>query len=172
MSARVLIAVIGAPHGVRGEVRLKTFTDDPLAIAAYGEVEAADGRALRAVFARALKDDMIVARFEGVETREAAQALTGLELHIERTRLPAPEEDEFYLADLIGLEAVTEEGHSLGRVVAVPNFGGGELLEIVPEGRRTGEYLPFTKAFVPHVDVAGGRIVVRLPEGLFDDPPP
>ena len=124
MTSRLLIAVVGAPHGVRGEVRLKTFTDDPLA------------------------------------------------LHIDRARLPPPEEDEFYLADLIGLEAVTEEGESLGRIVAVPNFGGGELLEIVPEGRRTGEYLPFTKAFVPQVDIAGGRVVVRVPEGLFDDPSP
>jgi len=159
----VTLAVVGAPHGVRGELRLKTFTEDPLAILAYGEVETADGRRLRVAGARPLKGDMIVARFENVTSREAAEALNGAELLLGRDRLPEPEEEEFYLADLIGLEAVTPEGSSLGRVLAVPNFGAGDLLEIGPEDARSGELVPFTREVVPQIDIARGRLVVRRP---------
>ena len=169
VSARVLLGVVGAPHGVRGEVRVKSFTADPGAIARYGALVSEDGRrTLTIAKARPLKDDMLVARFVGVDTREAAAALTGLRLTVERTALPAAEEDEFYHADLIGLLAVAEDGRPLGRVAAVQNFGGGDLLEIAGEGEA--RMVPFTKAFVPHVDLDARRLTVAE-AALAEDAP-
>lgn len=139
---------------------MKSFTEDPLAIATYGPLRSQDGqRAFKLAAIRALKDDMVVARFEGIASRDAAAALTGLRLTVDRDALPAAEEDEFYHADLIGLAAVSADGTALGRVAAVVNYGAGDILEIVADG---GESLlvAFTAAFVPTIDVPGGRLTV------------
>lgn len=160
MTATILVGVVGAPHGIRGEVRIKSFTEDPLAIAAYGPLRSQDGRhAFRIAALRALKDDMVVARFEGVASRDAAAALTGLRLTVERTALPEPSADEFYHADLIGLAAVSADGVALGRVAAMVNYGAGDILEIVA---ADGDSLlvAFTEAFVPAIDIPGGRLTV------------
>lgn len=157
---RILVGIVGAAQGVRGEVRVKSFTGDPRAIGDYGALatEAGD-RSFDILAVRPLKDDMVVVRFAGVADRDAAAALTNTRLYIDRAMLPPPEEDEFYQIDLIGLAAETEDGHPLGRVVGIENYGAGDLLEIAPD---TGESLlvPFTKAFVPTLDFDKRRAVV------------
>jgi 16S rRNA processing protein RimM len=155
----VALGVFGAAQGVRGEIRVKSYTADPIAIGGYGPLTDAQGArrfALKVV--RPLRDDMIVARVEGVSDRDAAQALTGVELFARRSQLPPPGEDEFYHDDLIGLAAVTPQGEPLGRVVAVLNHGAGDILEL-----DDGRLLPFTKAVAPEIDFAAGRIVLIPP---------
>jgi 16S rRNA processing protein RimM len=173
MKNAVLLGRLGAAHGVRGEIRLQSFTADPSAIAAYGPLFDASGRR-RFVIAslRPAGKDMFVARLEGVADRNAAEALTGAELYLPREALPAPEEDEFYLADLEGLRVETRDGATIGVIAAVRNFGAGDLLEITPpEGGET-LLLPFTKIVVPVVDIAGGRVIVEPPESDADDMAP
>ena len=159
----VLVGRFGAPQGVRGEVRLQSYTGDPEAIGGYGPLTDA-GRTRGFAFERLrpLKDDMLVVKVEGVGTREAAALLTGVELFARRDRLPAPSEDEFYYDDLVGLAAATADGRALGRVVAVLNYGAGDILEIAP-GSGEALLLPFTKTVVPAIDFAAGRIVVEPP---------
>ncbi len=152
--------MIGAPHGVKGEVRIKSFTEQPAALAGYGPLRSEDGRiAFTIRSARPLKDDMLVARIEGVGTREAAAALTGTRLVLDRAQLPPTEDEEFYHADLLGLGAETEDGTPVGTVSAVLNYGAGDLLEI---GTPTGDSLlvAFTRGFVPVVDLTRGRLVL------------
>ena len=157
----VLVGRFGAPHGVHGEVRLKSFTGDPTAILGYAPlVDAAGARAFRLAGGRAAGSDMLVVRVEGVGSREAAAALTGLDLYLSRDRLPAPEEDEFYHDDLVGLLAEDAAGGVRGRVVALHDFGAGDVLEIAPAGGGATLMLPFTRAAVPVIDLAKGRIVV------------
>jgi 16S rRNA processing protein RimM len=167
---RVPIARFGAAHGVRGEVRLKSYTGDPLAVRSYGPLAAGDGRTFVITHARpaaGTSPDMLVVRVEGVADRDQAETLNGIELTIPRARLPEAAEDEFYHADLIGLAAVTTDGTALGTVIAVRNFGAGDILEIAP---RRGQTLlvPFTRAVVPEVDLAGGRMVIDPPPGLLE----
>ena len=167
---RVLVARIGAAHGIRGEVRVKAFTAAPADIAAYGPLEAADGRRFEVAGLRpaaGTSPDMLVVRFRGVADRNQAEALNGLDLTVPRDRLPAAAEDEFYHADLIGLAAVLGTGEALGTIVSVQNFGAGDLLEVVPR-RGASLFVPFTRAEVPEVDLAGGRVVVTPPPGLLD----
>jgi 16S rRNA processing protein RimM len=167
-AARVYVAQIGAPHGVRGEVRLKAFTSDPLAVATYGALESEDGaRHFRIAALRPAKD-MMIARLDGVNDRDAAEALCNLALYVPRERLPAPDADEFYHADLIGLGVVGQDGVTLGTVLAVQNFGAGDLLEIAPQSGGASVLLPFTKAAVPEVDFPNRRLVVDPPAGLFE----
>ncbi|HEX4767088.1 MAG TPA: ribosome maturation factor RimM, partial [Lichenihabitans sp.] len=128
----ILVGVFGAAQGIKGEIRIKSFTADPKAIAAYGPLMAPDGRIFRLLAVRPLKDDMLVARVEDISTRSEAELLTGVELFIDRSRLPAPDDEEFYHADLIGLAAELTDGRVLGTIRAVENFGGGDLLDIVP----------------------------------------
>ena len=163
MSDLVLVGVFGAAHGVRGEIRLKSFTQDPAAIGDYGPLQVKDGRNFSLSGLRHIKDDMFVAQVEGIKDRNAAESLTNLELFVPRAQLPAPEEDEFYYSDLIGLRAEDEAGQLLGHVKSVENYGAGDIIEIAPE---TGEtvLLPFTRAVVPVVDLVRGRIVIVLPE--------
>jgi 16S rRNA processing protein RimM len=171
-SAKICVAQIGAPHGVRGEVRLKAFTADPLAVAGYGPLESEDGaRRFRLAGLRPAKD-MLVARIEGVHDRDAAEALRNIRLYVPRDRLPPPEADEFYHADLLGLVAFDTAGRRLGAVAAMQNFGAGDLIEIQPEGGRASVLLPFTKAAVPEIDFLNRRIVIDPPDGLFDDAVP
>ena len=157
----VLMGRFGAPHGVRGEIRLQSFTAEPLSIADYGPLfDKSGARRFVLTGAREQGRDMLVVSVEGVSDRDAAQRLSGTELYLPRDRLPAPEEDEFYLADLIGLSVESEEGAALGRVSALRNFGAGDILEVLPQGGGESQFYPFTKALAPIVDIAGGRIVV------------
>ena len=165
-TSRILVGIFGAPHGVRGEVRLKSFTGDPMAIADYPRLTDESGaRAFRILAARPVKDDMLVVRIEGVSDRSAAEKLTNVSLSLAREDLPPADEEEFYHADLIGLRAETRDGSVLGTVAAVQNFGAGDILDVRPE---IGEslLLPFTKKVVPVVDVAGGCVIVELPEEI------
>jgi 16S rRNA processing protein RimM len=172
----VLLGEFGRAHGLKGEVRLKSFTADPAAIATYGPLVASDGRSVTLTSVRQAPGgapDLLVAGVAGVATREAAEALNRVRLSVAREKLGPAEEDEFFAADLIGLAAQTPEGEALGTVVAVPDFGGGDLLEIAP-ARGSSAFVPFTKAFVPTVDLAARRVVVDAPD-LFapaGEPPP
>jgi 16S rRNA processing protein RimM len=163
MAERVCIAQIGAPHGVRGEVRLRAFTQDPLSVRRYGPLEAEDGRRFEIEAVRPAKD-MLVARLKGVTDRNAAERLTNLFLYASRDRLPKPADDEFYHADLIGLAAATPQGAPFGTIRAVHNFGAGDLLEIEPTSGGPTVMLPFTEAVVPVVDIARRRVVVTPPD--------
>ncbi|MBK9081169.1 MAG: ribosome maturation factor RimM [Rhizobiales bacterium] len=161
MSDTVLIAVFGAPHGVRGEMRLKSFTADPADFDAYGPLRDARGRAFEILAKRPVKGDLFVVRVKGVDDRTGAEALTNVELRVPRAALPPAEDGEFYHADLIGLAAVDEAGGEVGEVVDVLNYGAGDILEIAPAGGGETILLPFNDDFAPTVDLAGRRIVVR-----------
>ncbi len=165
-SGRVLVGRLGAAHGVKGEIRLKSFTQNPADIANYPALsDAAGTRSFTIEALRPIKDDMCVVRLAGVRDRSAAEALTNLDLFVDRADLPAPDEDEFYYADLIGLRAELADGTLFGTVLRVMNYGGGDILEIAPPAGET-ILLPFTKAVVPRVDVAGGRVLVDPPEEI------
>jgi 16S rRNA processing protein RimM len=164
VAERICVAQIGGAHGIRGEVKLRSFTADPLAVKDYGVLESEDGAASFAIEALRPAKGYLVARLRGVRDRNAAEQLTNLRLFVPRERLPPPASDEFYHADLIGLAAVTAEGTEFGTVVAVHNFGAGDILELRPPAGGTTIMLPFTEAFVPRIDIAGGRIVVEPPE--------
>jgi 16S rRNA processing protein RimM len=165
VAAPICVARIGAAHGVRGEVKLWTFTEDPLAVKRYGPLATKDGaRQFEVTHAREAKGHL-VATLKGIATREDAERLNGLELYIAREKLPATDEDEYYHADLVGLAAVTPANEPLGRVIAIHNFGAGDIIEIAPANGAT-MLLPFTNAVVPSVDLAGGRVVVELPEEI------
>jgi 16S rRNA processing protein RimM len=160
---RVCLGQIGAAHGVRGEVRLHSFTADPAAIASYGPLESEDGRVFEIEAMRAAKDHF-VARISGVADRNAAERLKNTKLYVPRERLPEPDEpDEFYHADLVGLAIVDRAGHKLGTVIAVHNFGAGDLIEMSPEGGGKTALLPFDEFHVPVVDIGAGRIVAVPP---------
>jgi len=170
-SRLVQIGVIGAAHGVRGEVRVKAFTAELTALKRYKPITDDAGTRVFAVSTlRPLKDDMLVVRFKGIDSREQAEKLNGVGLYIPRDELPPAEEDEFYWADLIGLRMERADGAAIGEVVAVTNFGADDLLEVRLEGQKRTVYVPFTKAIVPVVDVAGGRLVADPPAGLLDEP--
>ena len=158
---RVLVGRIGAAHGVRGEVRVRSFTDDPMALGAYGPLATGDGRTLTVAAARPAKG-MLVVRFAEVADRERAEALNGSDLFVPRSALPAPDKEEYYHADLIGLPVFDAEDRPLGVVAAMPDFGAGPLLEIAGDDGETA-FVPFTRAAVPVIDLAGGRIVVDRP---------
>jgi 16S rRNA processing protein RimM len=165
---KICVAKIGAPHGVRGDVKLWPFTEDPLAVLNYGPLSTKDGaRHFEVARARAAKDHL-VASLKGIGNRDDAQKLNGIELYITRDQLPATDDDEYYHADLIGLEAVTSGGESIGRVIALHNFGAGNIIEIAP-GAGPTLLLPFTNAVVPTVDIAGGRMVVEPPQEIEGD---
>ena len=167
MSApRVCVGAIAGAYGVRGEVRLKSFCADPRAVAEYGALSTEDGTRSFTVKLGSPVKNGFAAKLSGVSTKEAAEALRGTRLYADRDRLPAPEEDEFYHADLIGLQVFDTGGALLGRVKAVLNHGAGDLLEIDLVEAAGTALLPFTKAAVPTVDLSQGRIVADPPEGL------
>ena len=168
MAAPICVARIGAAHGVRGAVKLWTFTEDPLAVKHYGPLMTKDGaRQFEVTHVREARDHL-VATIKGVASREEAERLNGIELYIAREKLPATDDGEYYHADLIGLAAVNADGEPLGRVVAIHNFGAGDIIEIAPPHGAT-MLLPFTNAVVPTVDLAGGRVVIELPEEVDGD---
>ena len=163
------MAKIGAAHGVRGELRLWPFTQDPLDAASYGPLETKDGKLRFEVAHVRVSKDHLVARLKGVETREAAEALNGVELYVARDQLPPPEEDEFFHADLIGLQAVDHDDGVIGEIVAVHNFGAGDLIELRLAAGGITTLLPFSRAVVPVIDLANGRVVIELPNELDGD---
>lgn len=169
MSDLVCVGAIAGAFGVRGEVRLKSFTADPTAIADYAPLSTEDGeRSFDLDLGRPVKGGF-AARLSGVTTKEEADALRGVQLFAPRDRLPPLPDDEYYHADLIGVEVFDTGGVSLGRVKAVHNHGADDLLEIHGPGLKTTVLLPFTLAAVPTVDLTAGRIVADPPEGLFPD---
>ncbi len=162
------MARIGAAHGVRGAVKLWTFTEDPLAVKTYGPLTTKDGaRQFEVTHAREAKGHL-VATLKGIATREEAERLNGVELYIARDKLPATDENEYYHADLIGLAAVNAANEPLGRVIAIHNFGAGDIIEIAPPQGAT-LLLPFTNAVVPSVDLEGGRVIIELPDEIEGD---
>lgn len=159
---RVCLGVITGAQGVRGLVRIKSFTEDPDDLTAYGPLSDETGARRFDVTVTGRAKGVVIARIEGVADRGAAEALKRTRLHVDRAALPEPEEDEYYYADLIGLRAEDAAGAEIGRVVAVENFGAGDILEIArPEGEPL--LLPFTKTVVTLVDLVGGRLVVAPP---------
>ncbi len=163
MSSKVCVGQFAGSHGVRGLVKLKSFTEDPAAVAAYGPLTDESGRRTFRVSLNGTVKDLWLARVEGIATREQAQELVGVRLYVDRSVLPdTGDEDEFYHADLIGLRVETAAGEPFGTVLAVYDFGGGDVLEIRTEAGAT-ELLPFTRACVPVVDVKGGRVVIDPP---------
>jgi len=164
---RICVGAIAGSFGVQGEVRLKSFCADPEAIASYGALWTEDGtRSFTVKLTRASVSGGLGVRLSGVLTKEQADALKGTQLFADRDRLPALPDDEFYHADLIGLVAQDTGGVTLGTVTAVHNHGAGDMLEVLGPGMKSPLLVPFTMAVVPTVDLAAGRVVVDMPEGL------
>jgi 16S rRNA processing protein RimM len=159
----VLLGVVIGAQGLKGEVKVKTFTEAPEKLGAYGPLHTRDGHTLLVTSVRLAKDGAIV-QFEGVGSREAAEALKGAELLVPRNALPAAEAHEFYHADLVGLRAEDTEGRAIGKVIAIHNFGAGDVIEIEREDGEGTVLMPFTREIVPTIDVAQGRIVISAPE--------
>ncbi|MCK5749551.1 MAG: 16S rRNA processing protein RimM [Oricola sp.] len=159
---RACLGAFAGAHGVKGDARIKTFTETPESVADYGPVETEDGkRRFTLKIVKLLKDGFVIARAPEIASREDAEALKGVRLYVDRSALPAPDEDEFYLDDLAGLKAFDEAGAALGAVKAVYNFGAGDLIELsgIP-GVKGARLVPFTKEAVPEVDLSAGRITV------------
>lgn len=164
-TATVVVGQFAGPHGVRGEFKVRSFTEDPLMVAAYGPVQTAGGQILTLKILREAKPGLFVCRAPEIESREACDAFSAALLTVARAHLPPPDDDdEFYLSDLAGLSVRTPDGDAAGRVKSVQNFGAGDLLELegVP-GRSGTVFIAFTKTDVPEVDVAAGFVVVVLP---------
>ena len=160
---KILMGRIGAAHGIRGEVRIAAFTEDPLALARYRTFETSrPGLTVTIEAARAAKT-VLVARLKGIGDRNAAEALNGVELYIDRALLPPPDDDDYYHADLIGLVARLADGTEIGTVTAVPSFGAGDLLEVTAPGKSETFLFPFTRAVVPEVRIKDGYVVIEPP---------
>ncbi len=167
----VVLGVGGAPHGIKGELRIKTFTDDPLAIGSYGQLTGSDGRSYEVTSVRPAKN-VVVARLKGVTSREAAETLNGVEFSVSREVLGDNnlDEGEFFHTDLIGLTAIDEDANRYGKIVAVHDFGGGDMLELSGGGRHS-VLIPFTEAAVPSINIEDGTVIVEpIAAGLVDDP--
>jgi 16S rRNA processing protein RimM len=156
------LGVVAAPHGVRGLVRIRSYTEDPMAVAAYGPLSDETGKKAYRVEALSAARGAVLARIEGVADRTAAEALRGLRLYVERERLPGTGEREWYEADLIGLSAVGRDGRDWGKVIAFHDFGAGSVMEL-----SGGVMLPFTDEAVPEIDIEGGKVLVEPPAGLL-----
>lgn len=163
----MLLGEIGAAQGLKGEVRVRSYTEEPGGITAYGPLQDETGRKIEIESLRATPKALI-ARIKGVTTREAAEALAHTKLYVPRAMLPERGEEEWYHADLVGLAAVGRDGAPLGKVVAIQNFGAGDLLEVKPIGGGATVLVPFTRDTVPEIDVEGGRLTLVPPEGLFE----
>jgi len=165
---RVCLGVIVGTHGLKGEVRIQSFTARPEDVGDYGPLnDEAQARSF-AVKTRGRGKGTVIARIAGVEDLAAAAALKGTKLFVARAALDAPADGEFYYADLVGLEARLESGDCVGRVASVHNYGAGDVIEVTPPGDGATLLVPFTKAAVPVVDTADGFIVLAPPSGLWD----
>lgn len=167
--AHILLGRIADAHGIRGDVLVHSYAHAPEDVAAYGALSDKAGQRTFALKVVRVTPKGVICRIAGIGDRNAAEALKGTELYVARDKLPAGGDDEFYHADLIGLAAVGEDGAVVGQVVAVHNFGAGDLLEIAIAATSKSEMLPFTDAFVPLVDIATGRVVVRMPTDDADE---
>jgi 16S rRNA processing protein RimM len=159
---RVLLGVVAAPHGVRGLVRIKSFTEDPMKVAAYGPLSDETGKKEYRVEVLSAARGAVLARIDGVADRTAAEGLRGLRLYVPRSALPEAGAKEWYEADLIGLSAIGRDGRDWGKVVAFHDFGAGSVMEV-----SGGAMLPFTDEAVPEIDVEGGKVVIDPPAGLL-----
>jgi len=164
----VLVGVIVGVHGIKGEVKLKSFTSDPLNVGRYGPLQSSSGKQFEISKLKAAKDDFI-ASLKNVNDRNEAETLKGVELFVAREKLPKLKTHEAYAHDLMGLDVVLENGSKLGKLVAMPNYGAGDLLEVAIDGKAETVLIPFTSAFVPQEDFSTGRIVVNLPDGYLDE---
>jgi 16S rRNA processing protein RimM len=165
----ILLGRVAGAFGVRGEVRITAYGEDPLSLLSYKTLVREDGSpVLTLTSGRAAKGGLI-ARAKEVETREQAEGLRGVRLFVPREILPEPEQDEFYHADLIGLVVETLEGAALGKIKAVQNFGAGDMLEVEPPQGRATFYLPFTREVVPEVRLTEGRVIAVPPAETEDD---
>ena len=158
----LLVGTITGASGLKGEVKMKSFTAEPEGIGRYGPLFSEDGRSFQVASVRALKGDAVVVRFNGIDDRARAETLKGVRLYISRAALPEPKAGEFYHADLIGLRVEDAEGKKLGTVRGIHNFGAGDVIEI-EDASGDSIMIPFTRDVVPHVDIAGGRIVASPP---------
>ncbi len=166
----ILLGRITGAQGIRGEVVVHSFAATPEDVGSYGPLaDAAGARSFKLKVVRLTPKGAVIARIAGVDDRNAAEALKGVELYVARDRLPAPDDGEFYHADLIGLAAVSPDGSTIGDVVAVHNYGAGDLVEIRLIGGRSTELVPFTDSFVPSVDIAARKMVVVMPVVMPDD---
>jgi len=164
VSGRIRVARIGAAHGVRGEVKLWSFTQEPMAVADYGPLETEDGAQRFEIETLRPAKDFMVARLKGVADRDAAAKLCNLELFVARDKLPPIDEDDtYYHADLVGMTAITPEGAPLGNVTAIHNFGAGDLVEIATTAGGEPLLLPFTESVVTEIDTALRQITIVLP---------
>jgi 16S rRNA processing protein RimM len=159
----ILIAQVAGAFGVRGEIRITAFGDDPAALLRYGPLRREDGSTALTLAGGRVAAGALIARAQDVHTREQAQALRGLRLYVGRDVLPEPEEDEYYLADLIGLAARAPDGAALGQIRSVQNFGAGDLLEIAPPDGAATWYAPFTREVVPEVRLGEGFVTIDRP---------
>jgi 16S rRNA processing protein RimM len=167
---RVLLGRITGAHGLKGEVKIATFTAVPEDIGSYGALTDATGaRVFQIAAMRIVKGGSIVARIRGVTDRDEAEKLRGTDLYARRSALPPPEEDEFYYSDLVGLQAVSPEGETLGEIVGVQNYGAGDLLEVRFGKEREPVLIPFDGVHVPHVDIAAGRVTIVRP--VYEEKP-
>lgn len=167
---RVLLGEIGAAQGLKGEVRLRSYTVTPTDIAAYGPLEDETGARLIEIERVRVAPKALIARIKGVTTRDAAEALSRTKLYLPRARLPEQAPDEWYVADLIGLKATGTDGTLLGTVVAVHNFGASDILEMAPSSGGANLLIAFTDDTVPEVDIERGRLVLAPPDELEDEP--
>jgi 16S rRNA processing protein RimM len=163
----VLVGVITGAHGIKGEVKLKSFTADPLSIGRYGPLQSKSGQVFEIAKLKLAKDDFI-ASLKGVMDRNQSELLRGIELFVPREKLPKLKPSETYAHDIMGRQVVLGDGTPLGKLVAMPNYGGGDLLEVEMLGSRETVLIPFTSAFVPQDDFTSGTITVILPEGYLD----
>lgn len=168
MADRVCVAAIAGPIGLRGELRVKGFTAEPAAIGDYGPLSGEDGRVFELEVVRPLKGDLVVARIAGVSDRDAAEALKGTRLYVARAALPPPEPEEYYHADLIGLDVVDRSDRQFGVVHAVHDFGAGDVIEVLTPTGRQPVLLPFTRELVLEVDLDRHRLVIDPPFGSFE----
>jgi 16S rRNA processing protein RimM len=162
---KVLLGRITGVHGLKGEVKIAAYTGEPEDISSYGTLTSADGaQHFHIAVVRSVKGGTVIAVLRGVSNREEAEKLRGTELYVSRAVLPPPEnDDEYYHSDLIGLNAVSQAGETIGKVIAVHNFGAGDLLEVRFEGERQAQLIPFENAHVPRVDLAARQVVVLKP---------
>ena len=168
----ILIGAIAAAHGVRGQVKIRSFASDPENIFSFGPLFDKTGKRQFVLHPASQTKDAFIVSVEGITTREAAEALRGTELYIPRSALPSAEEGEFYQRDLIGMQVKTESGEVFGTVKAFHNFGAGELVEIALAGGDTTELLHFSKSTFPKIDVAAKTITIHPPEYITDEEPP
>ena len=164
---QVLVGVIVGAHGIKGEVKLKSFTSEPLSVGRFGPLQSSSGQSFEIVKLKAAKDDFI-AGLNGIADRNEAETLKGTELFVAREKLPKLKDHETYAHDLIGLDVLLDDGSRLGKLVGMPNYGAGDLLEVAVEGNAETILIPFTSSFVPQDDFSSGKITVNLPEGYLD----